>query len=161
MFKKLLIIGFVLVLVAAVLFFAIDGMAEKEEENKSFTVERGSIIDKALAVGRIEPKQEISVKSKISGIVRTIYVDIGDKVQVGDPLFDVAPDPTPLEYAEAKRSVEIHPVSSDNALSAADRAPISISQIMPSRSLPTSISSTLPRKMRSSIFARVIMSVPA
>ena len=58
--------------------------------------ELGSIIDKALAVGKIEPRQEISVKSKLSGLVKTIHADIGDTVHIGDPLFDIAPDPTPV-----------------------------------------------------------------
>jgi len=115
MVKKILVISSVVILLGLVLFFAIDGSAKKESENKTFTIERGSIIDQALAVGRIEPKQEIAVKSKISGIVKKTYAEIGDRVKVGDPLFDIKPDPTPIEYAEAKRQVEINQVSYDNA----------------------------------------------
>ncbi len=115
MLKKIILIVFLLILVGGVLFFAIDGAAEKEGDYKTVPVERGSIIDKALAVGRIEPKKEISVKSKISGIVKQAYVDIGDAVNVGDPLFDIAPDPTPIEFAEAKRQVELYQVVFDNA----------------------------------------------
>lgn len=111
MFKKTMIIGFVVVLVGAVLFFAIDGSAKKEEAHKTFAVERGSIIDQALAVGRIEPKKEIAVKSKIGGIVRKVFVEIGDRVKVGDPLFEIAPDPTPLELSAARRQVEIAEVT--------------------------------------------------
>lgn len=115
MIKKILLIGFIVVLVGAVLFFAIDGSASKEAGLQTVTVEKGSIIDKALAVGRIEPRQEIAVKSKISGVVKRIHVEIGDFVRVGDPLIDVEPDPTPLEFAESKRQVEIYQVSFDNA----------------------------------------------
>ena len=50
---------------------------------------------------------KISVKSKIPGIVKKIYADIGDIVSVGDPLFEIAPDPTPIELTQAKRQVEI------------------------------------------------------
>ncbi|MFQ5498720.1 MAG: efflux RND transporter periplasmic adaptor subunit [Candidatus Zixiibacteriota bacterium] len=114
MFKRIALVVVVLSVVSAVLFFAIDGSAKKDDENKTFAVKRGSIIDKALAVGRIEPKREIAIKSKIGGIVRRAYVEIGDKVKVGDPLFDIAPDPTPVEYTEAKRQVEIAQVSFDN-----------------------------------------------
>ncbi|MFQ6007699.1 MAG: efflux RND transporter periplasmic adaptor subunit [Candidatus Zixiibacteriota bacterium] len=115
MLKKVILIVFLLILVGGVLFFAIDGAAKKDEGFKSVPVERGSIIDKALAVGRIEPKKEISIKSKISGIVKKVYVDIGDVVNAGDPLFDIAPDPTPVEFAEAKRQVELYQVAFDNA----------------------------------------------
>ncbi len=115
MIKKIVFIALVAGLVGGVLFFAIDGAAKKEEGLKTVPVERGDIIDKALAIGRIEPEKEIAVKSKISGIVKRSFVDIGDKVNVGDPLFDIAPDPTPLEFAEAKRQVELAQVSFDNA----------------------------------------------
>lgn len=71
------------------------------------TVERRTIVDKALAVGTIDPETEISVKSKVSGVVQKLYVDIGDYVRVGEPLLEVKPDPTPLELVEAKRDVEM------------------------------------------------------
>jgi HlyD family secretion protein len=121
MVKKIILIGFIVLLVGGVLFFAIDGSAKKDNGIKTTKVEKGSIIDKALAVGRIEPDKEISIKSKISGIVRKIYVDIGDQVGVGDPLMDISPDPTPIEFAEAKRELEINQVSYDNAKREFDR----------------------------------------
>jgi HlyD family secretion protein len=122
MVKKVLLIAFLLIIVGGVLFFAIDGAAKKENGYKTVPVERGEIVDKALAVGRIEPKREISVKSKISGIVKKAYVEIGDKVKVGAPLFDIAPDPTPVEFAEAKRQVELYQVTFDNSKREFDRA---------------------------------------
>ncbi len=115
MLKKIILIAFIVIIVGSVLFFAIDGSAKKEDGYKTFPVERGEIIDKALAVGRIVPRKEISIKSKISGIVKKIYVDIGDKVKKGDPLLDISPDPTPLEFTEAKRQVEISQVAYENA----------------------------------------------
>ena len=115
MFKKVFLITIAVALVGAVLFFAIDGSAKKDNDLKTVAAEKGSIVDKALAVGRIDPKMEISVKSKIGGIVKRAYVEIGQHVNAGDPLFDIAPDPTPIEFAEAKRQVEIYQVAFDNA----------------------------------------------
>src|SRR4030066_95007 len=74
---------------------------------KTVAVIRGSVVEKALAIGAIRPKREIAVKSKISGIVKTSYREIGDKVRPGDPLFDILPAPTPMELTEARREVEI------------------------------------------------------
>lgn len=68
--------------------------------------EKGNLVELALAVGRIEPRNEIEVKSKISGVIQKVYAEAGDYVRMGDPLFEIRPDPTPLELAEAKRSVE-------------------------------------------------------
>jgi multidrug efflux pump subunit AcrA (membrane-fusion protein) len=38
----------------------------------------GSITEKALAVGQIQPRQKFSIKSKISGIVKRCMVNVGD-----------------------------------------------------------------------------------
>ncbi len=73
---------------------------------KQVEVIQGSIVEKAVAVGQIQPRQKFSVKSKISGIVKRALVQIGDTVQAGDPLFEIAPDPTPLEVTEVDRQVE-------------------------------------------------------
>jgi HlyD family secretion protein len=122
MLKKIIIILSLVVIVGAVLFFAISGSASKEDSFKTVACEKGEIIDKALAVGTIVPRHEIAVKSKISGIVRKLHVDIGDEVEMGDPLLDIAPDPTPLEYAEAKRQVEISQVTFENTERELDRS---------------------------------------
>lgn len=66
----------------------------------------GSIVEKAVAVGQIQPRQKFQVKSKISGIVRSALVQVGDTVQAGTPLFEIAPDPTPLEVTDVERRVE-------------------------------------------------------
>jgi HlyD family secretion protein len=65
------------------------------------------VVEKALAVGAIRPKREIAVKSKISGIVKRSFREVGDIVRAGDPLFEILPDPTPLELTEGKRELEI------------------------------------------------------
>jgi HlyD family secretion protein len=51
-----------------------------------------------------------------------VFVEMGDKVKIGDPLFDIAPDPTPIEYAEAKRQVELAAVSFKNVKQEYDRS---------------------------------------
>jgi len=69
-------------------------------------VEQGDIVEKAVAVGQIEPRFKFQVKSKIAGIVRKTYVEVGDKVKPGDPLIEIVPDPTPTELVEAERALE-------------------------------------------------------
>jgi HlyD family secretion protein len=80
-----------------------------KDKNKLTTVKvtRGDIIEKAIAVGTIEPLTEIGVKSKISGVVKNIFAQAGDIVNAGAPLLEIKPDPTPLALAEAKRNVEL------------------------------------------------------
>ena len=108
MFKKILI-GVVILAVISVAVFIAAKTKNNGEDNgiRLIKVERGDIVEKALAIGRIEPKKEIAVKSKISGIVRNVFVEVGDQVKPGQPLMEIKPDPTPLEFAEAKRNSEI------------------------------------------------------
>jgi len=73
---------------------------------KEVEVTKGTIVEKAVAVGQIQPRQKFQVKSKISGIVRRALVEVGDTVKAGDPLFEIAPTPTPLEVTEVDRRVE-------------------------------------------------------
>jgi HlyD family secretion protein len=77
-------------------------------------VTRGDLVQKALAVGTIEPEVQVSVKSKVSGVVRQIFADEGTYVRAGAPLFEVRPDPTPLELVEARRQVELRGIELDN-----------------------------------------------
>jgi HlyD family secretion protein len=81
---------------------------------KTVAVTRGSIVDKALAVGRIEPEVEIGVKSQISGVVQRRFADEGQFVHAGDPLLEIKPTPTPLELADARRQVQLQDVELDN-----------------------------------------------
>jgi HlyD family secretion protein len=89
---------------------------------KTVAVSRGGVTEKAVAIGAIKPRQEIQVKSKISGIVRVSYHEIGDKVKRGDPLFEIIPDPTPTELTQARKDVEIAQNVYDHANRQADRA---------------------------------------
>ena len=82
-------------------------LSQKDKAFKTVNVSKGPVVEKALAVGAIRPKREIAVKSKISGIVKRSYREVGDRVRAGDPLFEILPDPTPLELTEARRDVEI------------------------------------------------------
>jgi len=76
-----------------------------ENGNTLVEAEIGSITEKALAVGQIEPRERFQIKSKISGIVARCFVEVGDTVQAGDALFEIAPDPTPQELLNVNHRV--------------------------------------------------------
>ncbi|QXM05635.1 efflux RND transporter periplasmic adaptor subunit [Crassaminicella indica] len=75
-------------------------VAAKEEKlvNVQTTkVEKNSLILKTTLSGKIKPIEESSVVPKVPGKVINVYVEIGDKVQKGDVLFEL--DPTDLSNA--------------------------------------------------------------
>ena len=112
---------------AAVLTLVAGGIAVStargadEEEVAAVIVSRGDITDRALAVGTIEPDVEISVKSKVSGVVGRAFAEEGDFVAAGDPLLEIRPDPTPLELVESQRAVEMQEIQLENYRREADR----------------------------------------
>jgi len=101
-----LLIFLVLVIIVSIIVFSF-GSENGQEKRAVVEVSRFTIVDKALAVGSIEPVNEIDVKSKVSGVVGKLFADVGDSVSAGSPLLEVKPDPTPLELASAKRNVEM------------------------------------------------------
>jgi HlyD family secretion protein len=72
-------------------------------------------------VGQIEPRERFQVKSKISGIVVRCFVEVGDVVRTGDPLFEIAPDPTPQELLNVDHRVRSAEASFDKAKADYDR----------------------------------------
>jgi HlyD family secretion protein len=117
------LIGSTVVLLAGGLSVALYSRTngQKDKGFKTVAVTRGGVVEKALAVGSIRPKREIAVKSKISGIVKRSFREVGDRVKVGDPLFEILPDPTPMELTEARREVEIARNIFDQAKKKSDR----------------------------------------
>jgi HlyD family secretion protein len=112
-----IILGIVgVVAIGGVGFAAVRNGSSNGEELRTVEVERGEIVDKALAVGRIEPEIEISVKSKISGVVSREFADVGDFVTAGSPLLEIKPTPTPLELVETRRQLELRQLDLSNQL---------------------------------------------
>jgi HlyD family secretion protein len=106
---------------AVVVFVIVKSSGGKDVDYKLVEVTKDNIVEKALATGQLEPLQEIQIKSKISGIVKNLHVEIGDVVSAGEKLITVAPNPTPLEFSEAKRNLELAQVDFDNSQSIFNR----------------------------------------
>jgi len=133
LFKTLVLLA-VLVAIAAGLYALARNGKGGDNDKKPVTVERGSITEKALAVGQIQPRQKFSIKSKISGIVKHCMVNVGDKVKAGDALFEIAPDPTPQELTDVDRQLDSTKASYDRAKADFERA----QELAKSGVLPTS-----------------------
>jgi len=104
--KRIIWIGVAVVVIIVVVVIVFSGK-KGDSGPRTVKVERRDIVDKALAVGSIEPLNEIAIKSKISGVLGKLYVNVGDFVREGEPVLEVRPDPTPLELVQAKRNVEM------------------------------------------------------
>jgi len=111
---KVILGAIALVSLGGVGYAAVKNGGSDDEGLRTVDVERGEIVDKALAVGRIEPEIEVSVKSKISGVVSREFADVGDFVRAGDLLLEIKPNPTPLELVETRRQLELRQLELEN-----------------------------------------------
>jgi HlyD family secretion protein len=98
------------------IFFAVAGflvfsflyliMESEGEEIKYITKNpfKTDIVVKTLASGIIIPKDEVEIKSKVSGIVEEIYVRPGQKIEKGDLLarIKIIPNMVELSHAESR-----------------------------------------------------------
>jgi HlyD family secretion protein len=94
---------------------------KSDVQAETFEVKRGSVVEKAMASGTIEPSTEVEVKSKVSGVVRQLYTDAGQFVEAGTPLLEIRPDPTPLELVDARRQLELRQLELATATRERDR----------------------------------------
>ena len=112
--KKLIFMG-VLVVVVIFLVAGLGRGRKGEDLNSSAKVSKGDIRDVAVALGTIEVKYETSVKSTISGVIKKVFVEIGDEVKKGDPIFEISPTPTPFELASVRKEVRVAEIRLENA----------------------------------------------
>src|SRR5688500_6533584 len=135
---KILVLLVVLALGSVGVYAVARNGNKKDGALKEVEVTQGTIVEKAVAVGQIQPRQKFQVKSKISGIVRRAMVEVGDTVKAGDPLFEIAPTPTPLEVTEVDRRVESAEASFRRAESEYQRAQeLSKSGVLPKADVET------------------------
>ncbi|MCF7886457.1 MAG: efflux RND transporter periplasmic adaptor subunit [Candidatus Marinimicrobia bacterium] len=113
---KIVLISVVVIVIVFVGFrIIISGSKEKSKPFETVKVEKKTIVEEAIAIGEITPKNDIEVKSKIPGIVKEKFVEIGDKVEKGDVIVKITPDPTPRELTEARRELEMKKAAFENA----------------------------------------------
>jgi HlyD family secretion protein len=113
---KIVIISLVVLVVVFIGFrMIVSGSKQEDKSYETVKVEKKTIIEEAIAIGEITPKNDIQVKSKIPGIVKEKFVEVGDKVEKGDVIVKITPDPTPRELTEARREVEMKAVAYENS----------------------------------------------
>ncbi|PZU82912.1 MAG: efflux RND transporter periplasmic adaptor subunit [Chryseobacterium sp.] len=87
-------------------------------ENEVFLTRKPSIKnldDKVMATGKIEPREEIEIKPNIAGIIQSINVDEGDKVEAGQLLATIRIVPNITEVNNATMQVNNTQIQLANA----------------------------------------------
>ncbi len=68
---------------------------------------RGNLLIRAEATGTVEPVREVEVKSKASGEVLRLHVDVGDQVERGTLLAEIDPRDVRNRYDQTEADLEV------------------------------------------------------
>jgi HlyD family secretion protein len=93
----------------------------KIDPSKLAKVERGDIARVVVATGKIEPRAIVEVKSKASGIVKSIYVNYGDTVRAGQVLAELDKEELEARVREARANLQAAQAMEESAAAALER----------------------------------------
>lgn len=79
--------------------FSVDKTIPPEKLAK---VEIGSIAKAVVATGKIEPLSKVDIKSKASGLIKYLYVNVGDRVREGQLLAELDKETLEAQLKEAQ-----------------------------------------------------------
>lgn len=122
--KKVLTIVIVLVVVASFIgtgFFLYQKSAEAPVVYETDSLFVASIVRKTVATGSIVPKKEIALKSQVSGVVETIYIEAGEVVKEGQLIAKIKIIPNVVAVSNAEASVKNAVINFKNVENELDR----------------------------------------
>lgn len=110
----LLVIG-ILAIVAWSFLFLYKKSEKPEEVFETATPLTTSIVLKTVATGSIVPREEVEIKSRVSGIVEELYVEPGNPVKKGQRIARIKIVPDMLSLNNAQTAVNTAKINYDNA----------------------------------------------
>jgi HlyD family secretion protein len=94
-----------IVLLCAIVVFALSSGTTKIDPSKLAKVERHDLAKSVVATGKVEPITKVEIKSKASGIVKKLLVDAGDKVKKGQLLAQLDKDEIQAQVDQSRASL--------------------------------------------------------
>jgi len=76
------------------------------DSSKLAQVERGNVARSVVATGKIEPLARVEIKSKASGIIKELFVEVGDPVRQGQVLAELDKEELRARVREARANLQ-------------------------------------------------------
>jgi multidrug efflux pump subunit AcrA (membrane-fusion protein) len=73
-----------------------------DDPGPTAAVERGRIERIVVATGTVEPEKDLEVRPRIAGIIETIHVEAGDRVERNQPLVEIERELLEAQVREAE-----------------------------------------------------------
>ena len=97
------------------LFFLYDKSKAKPVVFKTAGLELRDIVQKTVAAGSIVPREEVTIKPRVSGIVQELFVEAGQYVKESDPIAVIRIVPNVVNLNAAEGRVESARISVHNS----------------------------------------------
>jgi HlyD family secretion protein len=95
-------VGLILLLGGYWVFAALFSVNKAIPPEKLAKVEIGSIAKSVVAIGKVEPLSKVEIKSKASGIIKYLYVNVGDTIKEGQLLVELDKETLDAQLKEAR-----------------------------------------------------------
>lgn len=121
--RRWIIVGVVLVALVGTVIVA--GSALRSEatvdQSKISKIERGDIARSVVATGKVEPLTKVEVKSKASGLVKSVHVDYGQRVKAGQVIAELDKEQLQAQLREQKAMLEASSATLSSTRAAVER----------------------------------------
>ena len=98
----LTVVGLMVALGGYFVFASLFSVDKTIPPEKLAKVEKGSIAKSVVATGKVEPLSKVEIKSKASGIIKYLYVNVGDRVREGQLLVELDKETLEAQLREAR-----------------------------------------------------------
>lgn len=107
--RRVVLIGLAIVVVAVAAYLWFGGRRDSAQSLSFATqpLSRGNISLAITATGNLEPTNEITVGSELSGLVLEVYVDTNDHVTVGQPLAKLDTTKLAQQIASSRANLQV------------------------------------------------------
>ena len=104
--KRLYIVIFIVVVIFLITSCGASTKQKSVNPVQEYTVQRGAIMESVDVSGFLVAKDDKTIKSYVSGVVKKVYVQEGDEVKRGDLIAELEDDEYRLSYEKAKKAYE-------------------------------------------------------
>lgn len=101
----IILLAIIVILSIAGIWYIVVKDQEDPETYKTETAVVQTIVKETLATGSIVPKEEVSIKPNISGVIETVHVEAGEFVEAGDLIADIKVVPNVTTLTSAKNNI--------------------------------------------------------
>lgn len=99
-------IGLVVIVAGVFITTALTRSTTQIDRSKLAKAEKGDLAKSVVATGKIEPYSKVELKSKASGIIKTLHVNVGDNVQEGQVLAELDKEQLEARLRESRAQLQ-------------------------------------------------------